>query len=136
MNEITLPSSDGSDYLKLVNFKPDRNGVSFEIIISSRNFTGQTVYALEAVEFRSLLEDLQYMYDKLSGSADLRLHMEEDHVRFEINSSGQILVSGLLIHHMEPSHRLKFGFYSDQSCLPSFIQALSIVGSEIGKWAL
>jgi hypothetical protein len=133
MNEITIPSSDGSDYLKLVNFKPDRNGVSFEIIISSRNFTGRTVYALEAVEFHSLLDELQHMYDKLSGSADLRLHMEEEHVHFEINSSGQVLVSGLLIHYKEPSHRLKFGFYSDQSCLPSLIEALSIVSSDIGK---
>jgi hypothetical protein len=59
--------------------------------------------------------------------------MEEDHVHFEINSSGRVLVSGLLIHYEEPSHRLKFGFYSDQSCLPSFIQALSLVGFDIGK---
>ena len=78
------------------------------------------------------------MYDKFSGLADLRLHMEPDHIHFEINSYGQVLVSGLLIddwedYWEEPSHGLKFGFYSDHSCLPSFIQALSLVGNEIDK---
>ena len=133
MNEIILPSSDGSDYLKLTSFRPEPNGVSFEIQVSSRNFSGQTSYALEAIEFRSLIDNLQHMYDTLSGMAEMRLHMEEDHINFKINPSGQVLVSGVLIHYKEPLHNLKFGFYSDQTCLPSFIQALSHVGNTIGK---
>ncbi len=133
MNEITLPSSDGSDYLKLVNFTTNRDGVLFEIIVCSRNFTGRIEYALEAVEFHSLLEGLQQMYDKFSGSADLQFHMEEEFIHLELNPYGQVLVSGLLIDYREPSNSLKFGFYSDQSCLPSFIQALSLVGNEIDK---
>lgn len=133
MREITLPSSDGSDYLKLVNFTLSGNDVLFEIIVCSRNFTGRIEYALDAVEFHLLLEGLQQMYDKFSGSADLQYYYEEEYIHFEINPYGQVLVSGLLINYREPLNSLKFGFYSDQSCLPSFIQALSLVGNEIDK---
>lgn len=128
VDDITLPATDGTAHITLANLCPERRGARFDLVVSSSGFTGRTGYALEAAEFRSLVEGLRSMYDTMHGSADLRLHLEEDHVKFEMNARGQVLVTGVLAHYREPHHRLEFGFYSDQSCLPPFIRALSEAG--------
>jgi hypothetical protein len=131
--ELRLRSSDGRDSIALLNFRPEYGGAYFDLVVDSRGFTGSTGYALEAPEFRALLSGLQRMYDTLSGSAELRIHMEESHVRFEVNAHGHVVVTGLLVHYEEPWHRLEFGFYSDQTHLPAFIRALSLAGTVIGS---
>ncbi|MHB1048038.1 MAG: WapI family immunity protein [Thermoanaerobaculia bacterium] len=131
-SELCFRSSDGRDSVVLENFRPDRGGAYFDLVIASRGFTGRTGYALEAAEYHALISGLQRMYDTLSGSAEIRIHMEEDHVRFEVDSHGHVLVTGVLVHYEEPWHRLEFGFRSDQTHLPAFIRALSLAGTVIG----
>ena len=133
--ELRLRSSDGRDSIALTHFRPERGGAYFDLVVASRGFSGSTGYALEATEFRALLAGLQHMYDTLSGSAELRIHMEESHVRFEVDVHGHVVVTGILVHYEEPWHRLEFGFYSDQTHLPAFIRALSLAGTVIGaEW--
>jgi hypothetical protein len=126
MFDITLPSSDGAGFLTLANFRSDhRGGASFEIVVSTHGFAGRTEYGLEPQELRSLINALRAMYETCSGFAELRLHREEEHVAFQMTAVGRVVVTGLLVHGHEPQQRLKFAFYSDQSCLPDFIRALA-----------
>ena len=126
VNDIVLRSSDGTASLTLESLKPGvSGGAEFTFVVSSRGFAARSWYALEAEELAALIADLERMYESLSGTAEIRLHMEEEHVSFFIEPTGRLLVRGVIIHYEEPLHRLEFGFYSDQSCLPEFVRRLS-----------
>jgi hypothetical protein len=126
MSEVQLVASIGAQGLTVANFRREPSGgAQFVIVVTSRGFHGRSQYALEPEELTVLVADLQGMYDTCSGAAEMRLHGEEDHVRFQLDRRGRLLVTGVLIQYDHPSQRLEFAFYSDQSCLPSFIAGLS-----------
>ena len=126
MPDITLPSSDGSASLTLEDFRVDpTGGAYFQLAVSSRGFTGRSPYALEPSELRSFISSLRRMYDTLTGTAEIRLHMEQEHVAFRVTVTGAVTVTGVLIQYDDPAQRLEFAFHSDQSCLPAFLNALS-----------
>jgi hypothetical protein len=129
---IMIRSADPTNFLTLRDIEVSRYGAEFQLAVSSRGFTGQIPYALEADELHRLLAAFRGMHINLAGSALLQLHMEETRVSFAMNAKGQVLVSGVFVHYKEPAHRLEFGFWSDQSCLPEFIAGLEDIISQMG----
>ena len=126
MPDIHLPASNGAGGLTLLDFRCERSGgARFDIAVTSRGFCGRSHYALEPEELSALIADLQRMYDLCAGVTEMRLHYDEEHVSFQFDSGGRLLVTGLLVQYEHPSQRLEFAFYSDQSCLPEFIAGLS-----------
>jgi hypothetical protein len=126
MTDIILRSSDGTASLTLENYRRDsRGGAEFTFVVNSRGFTARSWSAQEPEELSSLLERLQGMYDSLRGAAEIRLHIEEERVSLAMEANGKLLVTGLIVHYDKPEHRLTFGFYSDQSSIPTFISGLA-----------
>ena len=122
--DIMIRSADPNTFVALRNIRVGRNGVEFILSVSSRGFTGEVPYALEKAELHKLLDALRAMHAHLTGSASLQFHSEETRVGLTMNSQGQVMVTGALVHYRDPVHRLEFGFFSDQSCLPEFIAGL------------
>jgi hypothetical protein len=120
-----LRSSDGVALLQLYHFSGSNSGIAFRIKVNSRGFCADAPYNLESFELPTLIADLKSMHSTLKGAAELRIHSDPDGVRFEMDSLGRVKVSVTLMHWSEPFHQLQLGFYSDQSCLPSFISELT-----------
>ena len=107
--EVDLPASSGAGGLTLCNLFHERSGgARFEIVVRSRGFEGRLQYALEPEELSSLVSDLKQMYDTCAGATDMRLHQEETHISFQMDTRGRLFVTGVLIQYEHPQQRFDF----------------------------
>jgi hypothetical protein len=125
-----LLKTDGR--FELCNISGDCYGINFELYASSLCFKGQVPYCLERSELRDLIDDLRKMYTRLWGTAELRTHRDEHGATFTINQLGCVQIDVVMIHYADPVHRLEVTLFSDQSCLPEFINELEEVGKACG----
>lgn len=79
----------------------------------------------------SFLVEVRHLYDSLSGRAELRTAWEPNHLALTATLRGHVSVSGHFGFFDGESQRLEFGFTTDQTFLPPFIQSLENVCSEL-----
>jgi hypothetical protein len=73
------------------------------------------------------LADLQHLYQSLSGSARLQTTYEEPYFELVAAPSGHVRVRGHIVFFSEETHRLDFGFVTDQTFLPPMISSVEAV---------
>jgi hypothetical protein len=61
------------------------------------------------------------MYSSLNGSTSLEDTDSDGFVRFSMEQSGHVIVTGQVGGSYE-DHFMKFKFQTDQTCIPNFIQ--------------
>ena len=93
-------------------------------------------FALQGLKFyfddlSDFLTEVRRLYDTLSGRAELRARWERNHLALAANSLGHVSVSGHFEFFDGESQRLEFGFTTDQTFLPPFIQSLAGVCREL-----
>jgi len=79
------------------------------------------------------LSDLQRLYQSLSGSARLQTTYEEPYFELVGAASGHVRVRGHIVFFSEETHRLDFGFTTDQTFLPPLISSVEAVIAETQK---
>ena len=82
-------------------------------------------------ELGVFLAEVRRLYDTLSGRAELRAAWERNHLALAVTPLGHVSVSGHFEFFDGESQRLEFGFATDQTFLPPFIQSLASVCREL-----
>ena len=98
-------------------------------IVSSKLSYSEKEFYFEG--FPQFIENLEFMYSKLKGSAELRFHQESDYIKFEAQSLGQIEVTGEFREYGDIQQSIYFGFVFDQSHMPSLIESLKAVSANL-----
>jgi len=130
--DVLLRTNDPGAKLALRNISGGPHGMQFMLTASSRGFSGELSQSLESSELRQLLVGLREMHRTLQGSAELRTHGEADGATLTIDKLGRVKVDVTMVHYGDPVHRLQISFFSDQSCLPAFIQELEAAAASSG----
>jgi hypothetical protein len=103
-----------SKYLVQINF-------TFDIFVSSEGFCGNSHFCVRRDQIEQLIDQLDDLYSKLSGSAILEDNDSNSFIGFSIELNGSLKIQGQLGGSYE-DHFIKFKFSTDQTCLPTLIQ--------------
>jgi hypothetical protein len=117
--------------IALSSFNKELDGsgcAKIELISSQFTYSNEEFYF---DDFDKFIADLDSMYTDLSGTAELRFHHESSYIKFEAKSLGHIELTGEFLEYGEIHQNLSFGFTFDQSYLPSFIDSLKSVMTEM-----
>jgi hypothetical protein len=121
-----------SEFVELSEFERFDDGSGYRAVLraASGEFacTGREFYFDDLPVF---LDRLREAYQRVSGSAELRLRYEEEFLRIELTQLGHIVVSGLLIQYGPFGCRLQFSFEADQSFCPPFIAQLQEASDDL-----
>ncbi len=122
---------DTNRKISLSSFEKQLDGSCCAVIdiVSSKLSYSEKEFYFE--DFPQFIENLEFMYSKLKGSAELRFHHESDYIKFEAQSLGHIEVMGEFLEYGEIQQNIYFGFVFDQSYLPSFIENLKAVSASL-----
>ena len=118
----------GENFLKFSYFRhfteDEANGnpynFSFTVCVSSDGFRGHTVWECDRKEFVKFVQSLQNLYDFHDTSAELTDLGYGSHIRFEMDKTGHITVTGTLYGHAA-DHSVTFRFTADQTDLYTFL---------------
>ena len=124
--DVLLQTNDDAKYLALLNVERFADGSGFCVQLSVRSdaFAGSIQFCFEPSPLEHFVADLERMDRTLTGSARLKPLYEESKVTFEMLRTGGVAVSGDLVQYGGHTHRLQFGFNTDQTCLAPLIRDL------------
>ena len=118
----------GESFLKFSYFRhfteDEENGnpynFFFTVRVSSDGFRGHTVWECDRKEFVKFVQSLKNLYDFHDTSAELTDLGYGSRIRFEMDKTGHITVTGTLYGHAA-DHSVTFRFTADQSDLYTFL---------------
>jgi hypothetical protein len=121
-----LRTNDDSKYLALLNIErfEDGSGYGADLVVRSDGYAGNLKFYFEVAPLERFVQALDRMDDELKGAATLKPNYEEPFVKLEVHKTGAVSVSGELVIHADFTHRLTFGFKTDQTCLAPFARDL------------
>ena len=100
-------------YLVQINFTVD-------LTVRSGNYSGTSHFCVRTDEIETFCGALLKIHDSLSGSTRLSDNDSDGFVKFEMEESRHLLVSGQVGGSHE-DHFLRFKFSSDHTCLLPFV---------------
>ena len=95
----------------------------FTVRVSSDGFSGHTRWECDRKEFVKFVQSAQDLYDFRTSSAELNDIGYGSHIRFDLDRTGHITVSGTLYGHAA-DHSVTFRFTADQTDLHPFLTNL------------
>ena len=95
----------------------------FTVRVSSDGFRGHTRWECDRKEFVKFVQSAQDLYDFRTSSAELNDIGYGSHIRFDLDRTGHITVSGTLYGHAA-DHSVTFRFTADQTDLHPFLTNL------------
>ena len=121
----------GENFLKFSYFRhfaeDETNGnpynFFFTVRVSSDGFKGHTRWECDRKEFMKFVQSAQDLYDFRTSSAELNDIGYGSHIRFDLDRTGHITVSGTLYGHAA-DHSVTFRFTADQTDLHPFLTNL------------
>ena len=124
--DVVLQTNDDAKYLALLNVErfSDGSGFCMQLSVRSEAFAGSMQFCFEPSPLEKFVADLERMDRTLTGDARLKPLYEESQVTLEMTHSGGVVVSGDLVQYAGHTHRLQFGFGTDQTCLAPLIRDL------------
>ena len=124
--DVVLKTNDPERYLALMQIArfADNSGFCCELVVRSHGFGGSMQFCFEPAALVAFHGALQRMDRSLIGSAMLKPMHEDPYIRMELLHTGAVTVSGELSVSDEATHRLIFGFRTDQTCLGPFVREL------------
>jgi hypothetical protein len=102
----------------------DDRDYSCMLSVRSGPFSADIAFYFEAHALKLFVAALESLNKSLKGRARLKLEHEDPYVELEGDGRGHIKVRGKLLQTGPEFQTLEFEFTSDQTCLPSFIEAL------------
>ena len=128
---MTCELRSGENFLKFSDFrysvKDEACGNPYNFFftarVSSDGFAGHAGWECDRKEFEKFVQSLQDLYDFRLPSAELNDIAYGSRIRFELDKTGHLTVSGTVIGHAA-EHRLTFRFTADQTDLRTFITNL------------
>jgi hypothetical protein len=103
----------------------DGNWLSCDVTIAAGSFRGTVRGSLRSEDFRSLLEQIARLHERLSGSAEVRAMEEWLVLTLRGDGKGHIEAGGRVCDNVADGNSLCFRFVLDQSFLPAVIQQLT-----------
>ena len=121
----------GENFLKFSDFshfaEDEANGnpynFFFTVRVSSDGFSGHTGWECDRKEFVKFVQSIQDLYDFRTSSAELNDIGYGSHLRFDLDRTGHITVTGTLYGHAA-DHSITFRFTADQTDLHPFLTNL------------
>lgn len=95
----------------------------FTVRVSSDGFRGHTRWECDRKEFVKFVQSAQDLYNFRTSSAELNDIGYSSRVRFDLDKTGHITVTGTLYGHAA-DHSLTFRFTADQTDLHPFLTNL------------
>ena len=102
----------------------DDHDYSCMLSVRSGPFSANVAFYFEAHGLESFVAALELLNNSLKGSAHLKTEHEDPYIELEVDGIGHIRVRGKLLQTGPDFQTLQFAFTSDQTSLPSFIEAL------------
>lgn len=124
--DVVLRTHDDTKYVGFHGIErySDASGYCADLVVRSGEFTGRVKFCFEPAPLAGFVDDLEVMDRTLVGEATLRPLYEETFIKLEVRRTGAVRVSGELVRYAEHTHRLQFGFVTDQTCLAPLIRDL------------
>lgn len=124
MIALATNSTDPSLELHRIRRFRDGSGFSCEVFVRCHGFSAQRRFYFSERSFRTALEGLRHMNERLEGEARL----EEDFNRTQflqlrMRAHGHVAVSGQLVLLDGGPNCLSFEFETDQTCLAPLIRS-------------
>jgi hypothetical protein len=94
---------------------------TFYFEAKSREFGGKSHFCVSRSELKQFSTDLLRLHSDLEGVSHLSDYDSDSYIKFEINKSGQLFVTGQIGGSHE-DHFMKFTFQTDQTCIPKFVR--------------
>ncbi|MBR5311577.1 MAG: hypothetical protein IKU40_01690 [Clostridia bacterium] len=121
----------GDNFLKFSYFRhfaaDEANGnpynFFFTVRVSSNGFSGLTEWECDRKEFVKFVQSIQDLYDFRTSSAELNDIGYGSRIRFDLDRTGHITVTGTLYGHAA-SQTVTFRFTADQTDLHPFLTNL------------
>ncbi len=121
----------GENFLKFSYFRyfaeDEANGnpynFFFTVRVSSDGFRGHTRWECDRKEFLKFVQSVQNLYDFRDTSAELTDIGYGSRIRFELDKTGHLTVTGILYGHAV-EHSVTFRFTVDQTDLHPFLTNL------------
>ncbi len=118
----------GENFLQFSDFRysaeDETNGNPYNFFFSanivSDGFSGHAIWECDRKEFMKFVQSVQNLYDFRNTSAELNDIGYGSRIRFEMDKTGHLTVTGTLYGHAA-EHSLTFRFTADQSDLHTFL---------------
>jgi len=117
--DVLLLTNDDAKYLALLDIQRfgDDAGFRSHLAVRSGDFAGSVHFCFEPAPLKQFVAEIERMNRTLSGRAQLKPLYEDIQITLEVHHTGRVTVSGELVRYAEHTHRLQFGFDTDQTCL-------------------
>jgi hypothetical protein len=126
--DITLQTnSDDTLEMRGIELLEDNSAYQMRLVVSSNGFAGNISLFIEPQQYNEFIDELDTMNTTLSGSATMKPLWEDDYIKIECNTKGQLTVSCELFEHSDLDKYLKLSFMTDQTCLTPFIKDLKSI---------
>lgn len=113
-NSETEKLSFATRYLVYENF-------TFDLYVVSGSFCGTSSFCVRRDEIEFLCDELSKLHYSLNGSTSFNDNDSDGFVRFSMEQSGHVVVSGQ-VGGSHQDHSMRFKFQTDQTCIPRFVQ--------------
>lgn len=123
--DIILQTGKDNPSLCLKNAKPLGKDFYARLDLCSGGFSADCDFHFEAWAKQQFVTSLAEMDRTLSGEAILKPMFEDYFLRFQLDKTGHVIVSGELIEYTSEIQKLTFSFQTDQTCLRPFYEALT-----------
>lgn len=126
MLNVVLRTHDERKHLALLEVErySDASGYCAFLEVRSDNFAGRIRFCFEVEPLRAFIDGIERMDRELAGTATLQSVYEEPWLKLEVDHAGRVSVTGELVWYVDYTHRLRFGFQTDQTCLGPFARDL------------
>ena len=132
--EIKLSTPGNEMYFSLSEFEHVAADSSIKFVLNARsqyleihNFS----FYSEMYKFKQLLNGITNIYNTLTGEIKLSEIIEHDLIKISGNKIGQLFIYCEVYCYGELDDVCKLGFQADQSYLPSFIEMIRDVYSDL-----
>lgn len=117
--DIELQTHDPDAYFVLRDLAFLRGASSYVVWVEvrSRGFAGRQRVDFHVDRLAAFADAIAIMDRTLRGTARLQADFEDHFVEFSMTSNGGVFVRGELYEYSEVAQRLRFAFYTDQTCL-------------------
>lgn len=132
-NVIELQTNDSTKSLLFATRYLMQTNFTFDLTAKSGGFSGTSHFCVRTDEIETFCNALMKMYSSFSGSARLNDNDSDGYVRFEMQESGQVNVSGQ-VGGSHQDHFVMFAFLTDQTCIPRFISDFKTLLRHQANW--
>lgn len=109
--------------------------VSGDVQIRVRGFTGTITASFEPADFQVFQQELQVLYERLDGTAELRPREGQLMLKLQGNGRGGIDVGGEASFTVRCGSKLDFEFEIDQTFIPGILSQLSLLNTAMHREA-